>query len=241
MIQQGAAHPITRANQKPTMSEHQLIPFQEIQAMALVVAKAGSFGFKTPEQAAALMLVAQADGLHPAKAATHYHIIQGKPSLTADAMLARFQQAGGRVKWDAYGDEQVTGTFSHHAGGSVTITWTLERARKAGVGNLEKFPAAMLRARCISEGVRTVFPGVIVGMYTPEEVSTFPEHVTATIEGQPTAIELERTPEVPAVITTAKTLQELVEAFQYATRGWDPSTEYYQACKAAATERKASL
>ena len=223
------------------MSEHQLIPFGEIQAMALVVAKAGSFGFKSPEQAAALMLVAQADGLHPAKAATHYHIIQGKPTLTADAMLARFQAAGGRVKWETYGDDQVSGTFTHAAGGSVTITWTLERARKAGVGNLEKWPAAMFRARCISEGVRTVYPGVIVGMYTPEEVSTFPEHVTATIEGQPTTIELERTPEVPAVITNAKTLPELVEAFQYATRGWDPSTEYYQACKAAATERKASL
>jgi len=223
------------------MSDYQLIPFGEIQAMALVVAKAGSFGFKSPEQAAALMLVAQADGLHPAKAATHYHIIQGKPTLTADAMLARFQAAGGRVKWETYGDDQVSGTFTHAAGGSVTITWTLERARKAGVGNLEKFPAAMLRARCISEGVRTVYPGVIVGMYTPEEVSTFPEHVTATIEGQPTTIELERTPEVPAVITNANSLQELVEAFQYATRGWDPSTEYYQACKAAATERKASL
>jgi hypothetical protein len=218
------------------MSDHQLIPFGELQAMATVIAKAGSFGFKTPEQAAALMLVAQADGLHPAKAATHYHIINGKPSLTADAMLARFQTAGGRVKWEAYGDGVVTGTFTHAAGGSVTITWTMERARKAGVGNLEKFPAAMLRARCISEGVRTVYPGVIVGMYTPEEVSTFhvetvPQQIAASTEPQ----------EVPATIAGAKNMQELVEAFQHATRGWDPSTDYYKACQAAATERKASL
>jgi hypothetical protein len=28
----------------------------------------------------------------------------------------------------------------------------------------------MLRSRCISEGIRTVFPGVLVGTYTPEEV-----------------------------------------------------------------------
>jgi hypothetical protein len=27
----------------------------------------------------------------------------------------------------------------------------------------------MLRARCVSEGIRTVFPGVVVGTYTPEE------------------------------------------------------------------------
>jgi hypothetical protein len=155
------------------MNDTQLIPIGDIQEMANAMSKSKFFGFKTPEEAAALMLVAQADGLHPAKAATHYHIIQGKPSLSADAMLARFQSAGGRVQWQTYGDDAVIGTFTHPAGGSVTIRWDIDRAKKAGVGNLQKFPAAMMRARCISEGVRTVFPGVIVGMYTPEEVSTF--------------------------------------------------------------------
>jgi hypothetical protein len=155
------------------MNDTQLVPIGDIQEMANAISKSNFFGLKTPEQAAALMLVAQADGLHPAKAATHYHIIQGKPSLSADAMLARFQAAGGRVQWQAYGDDAVIGTFTHTAGGSVTIRWDLERAKKAGVGNLQKFPAAMMRARCISEGVRTVYPGVIVGMYTPEEVATF--------------------------------------------------------------------
>ena len=203
--------------------------------MATVLTKAGSFGFKSMEQAAALMLVAQADGLHPAKAATHYHIINGKPSLTADAMLARFQTAGGRVNWDEYGDSRVTGTFSHPAGGSVSITWTYERAKKAGVGNLEKFPAAMLRARCISEGVRTVYPGVIVGLYTPDEVSTF---TTLEVQAPIAVTEIEA---VPSAIANAKSMQELVDAFQHATRGWDPSTDYYKACQAAATERKAAL
>jgi len=155
------------------MNELALVPMRDIAEMANAISKSNFFGLKTPEQAAALMLVAQADGLHPAKAATHYHIIQGKPSLSADAMLARFQAAGGRVKWEVYGDDAVIGTFTHAAGGSVTIRWDLERAKKAGVQNLQKFPAAMMRARCISEGVRTVYPGVIVGMYTPEEVSTF--------------------------------------------------------------------
>jgi hypothetical protein len=155
------------------MNELALVPMRDITEMANAISKSNFFGLKTPEQAAALMLVAQADGLHPAKAATHYHIIQGKPSLSADAMLARFQAAGGRVKWETYGDDAVIGTFTHAAGGSVTIRWDIDRAKKAGVQNLQKFPAAMMRARCISEGVRTVYPGVIVGMYTPEEVSTF--------------------------------------------------------------------
>jgi hypothetical protein len=84
---------------------------------------------------------------------------------------------------------------------------------------------------------------VIVGMYTPDEISTF--HVEAQqpiqIQASPQTIDVEPVPEVPSVIASAKNMQELVEAFQYATRGWDPSTEYYKACQAAATERKASL
>lgn len=209
--------------------------------MATVVAKAGCFGFKTMEQAAALMLVAQADGLHPAKAATHYHIINGKPSLTADAMLARFQGAGGRVNWDAYSDEGVTGTFSHPQGGSVAITWTIARAKKAGVGNLDKFPAAMLRARCISEGVRTVYPGVIVGMYTPEEASTF-EQPTCTFEQPIRPLEIETVQETaPDSITLAPTMESLVLAFQDAVRGHAPTSAFYQLCKTAATTRKGAL
>jgi hypothetical protein len=31
----------------------------------------------------------------------------------------------------------------------------------------------MLRARCISEGIRTVYPSSVVGTYTPEEVQDF--------------------------------------------------------------------
>ena len=203
--------------------------------MAHNISKSGFFGLKTPEQAAALMLVAQADGLHPAKAATHYHIIQGRPALSADAMLARFQSAGGRVNWDVYGDAEVTGTFTHPQGGSVKISWTLARAKKAGVGNLEKFPAAMLRARCISEGVRTVFPGVIVGMYTPEEISTFAAPV----------IETQALPE-PQVdwllkIEQTSTLKELTDVFFKAVKSLDKNSPEYAAIQEAAATQKSIL
>lgn len=207
----------------------ELIPISDIQTMALNISKSGFFGLKTPEQAAALMLVAQADGLHPAKAATHYHIIQGKPLLSADAMLARFQSAGGKVQWDVYTDAEVTGTFTHAQGGSVKISWTIARAKKAGIGNLEKFPAAMLRARCISEGIRTVYPGVIVGMYTPEEVQTYAPAVTEALPA-PTdwLLKIEQT----------TTLKELTGVFFKAVKSLDKdSPEYASLQEAAATQK----
>lgn len=90
-------------------------------------------------------------------------------------MLARFLRAGGRVEWHVFSSEAVEATFSHPRGGSVRVRWTLEDARRAGLlgrkdSAWERFPRAMLRARVISEGIRTVYPGVIVGLYTPEEV-----------------------------------------------------------------------
>lgn len=153
-----------------------LIPYNDIEKMATAVAKSGLFGVKNPEQAMALMLIAQAEGMHPAIAARDYHVIQGRPALKADAMMARFQASGGKVEWKVYTDKEVTGVFSHPSGGSVTITWTFDMATKIGLtgkDNWRNYARAMLRARCISEGIRTVYPGCVVGTYTPEEVQDF--------------------------------------------------------------------
>ena len=156
-----------------------------IEKMGTYIAQSGLFGVKTPAQAIALMLIAQAEGRHPASAAMDYHIIQNRPALKADTMLARFQAAGGVVKWLEYTDSKVAATFGHPQGGTVTIDWDMERAKRAGLGlkdNWKTYPRAMLRARVISEGVRTVYPAVLGGMYTPEEVMDFP--VEAVVEPQ---------------------------------------------------------
>ena len=154
----------------------ELVPIDQIERMASAVAKSGLFGVKNPEQAIALMLIAQAEGMHPAIAARDYHVVQGRPALKADAMLARFQQAGGKVTWNIYTDKEVSATFSHPSGGSVSVGWTIEQAKTAGLTNKDvwrQYPRAMLRARVVSEGIRTVYPGVAVGVYTPEEVEQF--------------------------------------------------------------------
>jgi len=153
-----------------------LVPINEIREMAEVAAKSKMFGFKSTEEAMAIMLLCQAENLHPAIAMRDFNVILGRPALKSDAMLARFQQAGGSVKWEEYTDERVSGTFSHPNGGSVTVTWTLDMAKKIGLAskdNWKNYARAMLRARCVSEGVRTVYPGCVVGVYTPEEVETF--------------------------------------------------------------------
>ena len=153
-----------------------IVPLADIQQMAEVASKSRMFGFKNPEEAMAIMLLCQAENLHPAIAMRDFHIIQGRPALKADAMLARFQQAGGSVQWKDYTDEKVTGIFSHPSGGSLEVSWSLAQAKSIGIANKDNwknYPRAMLRARCVSEGIRSVFPGCVVGIYTPEEVQDF--------------------------------------------------------------------
>lgn len=154
-----------------------IISFNEMDQMAGAIAASGLFGMKDKNSVLALMAVAQAEGLHPATAARDFHIIQGRPALKADAMLARFQNAGGKVEWEVYSDEKVTGLFSHPNGGSLAVTWTIEQATRIGLvkpgSGWQKFPRAMLRSRCISEGIRSVFPGSVTGFYSPEEVADF--------------------------------------------------------------------
>lgn len=162
-----------------------IIPYTDIERMGSAVAKSGLFGIKTPEQAIALMLIAQAEGLHPAIAARDYHVIQGRPALKADAMLARFLQGGGKVQWHDLTDEKVSATFTHPSGGSATITWTLTEAKRIGLAtkdNWKNYPRAMLRSRVVSEGIRTVFPIAVVGVYTPEEVQDFEQPAAPVIE-----------------------------------------------------------
>ena len=170
-----------------------IVPLGDIERMAFAVSKSNLFGVKTPEQALALMLVAQAEGMHPAIAATHYHVINGRPTLKADAMLSRFQAAGGTVNWKVYTDSEVTGTFSHPQGGRVDITWTVAQAQTAGLTKnptWRQYPRQMLRSRCISEGIRTVYPGVTVGVYTPEEVQDFAPSPRTVVDVEPQMIEL---------------------------------------------------
>jgi hypothetical protein len=168
-----------------------LVPFQDQQRMAQAIAKSGFFGLKDEIQVLALMAVAQAEGRHPASVAKDYHIIQGRPALKSDAMLARFQSAGGFVRWVKYTDEIVTGIFSHPQGGELELSWTLAQAKAIGLAtkdNWKLYPRAMLRARVISEGIRAVFPAVLVGEYTPEEVGDF--------DAKPSLIQIKEIPQI---------------------------------------------
>lgn len=149
-----------------------IIPFGEMESMASYIVKSRLFGAKDEAQAMSLMLLAQAEGMHPMAAIQDFDIVQGRPARKTHSILARFQAAGGSVAWEEISGARACGSFSHKQGGSLRVEWTIEQAKRVGLtgkDNWKNYPQAMLRARCIAEGVRAVYPGAIGGMLSVEE------------------------------------------------------------------------
>jgi hypothetical protein len=148
----------------------------DLMSFAEPVAKSNMLGTKSVDDVMAIMMLAQAENRHPGSVMQEYHIINGKPALKADAIVARFQRAGGTVRWTKYTEKVCEGVFSHPQGGGITLSWTIEQAKEAGLtknSTWTKYPRAMLRSRVASEAIRTIFPSVLGGTYSIEETESF--------------------------------------------------------------------
>jgi len=209
----------------------------EIEKIGMILAQSKLFGVKTPEEAIALCLIADAEGQHPAMAALDYDIIKGKPALRAKALLARFLASNGKVEWHERTDESVSATFSHPNGGTITVDWNIERAKQAQLldkDNWQKYPRAMLTARVISEGVGVIGPGS-AKMYVPEEVMDFdtPKDVTDKVEVLPPE---EKTTPAAATAATATPPKDTTTAKEKVTKATAESKK--RTAKATATKAK---
>ena len=228
-----------------------IVPFQEMESMSSYIVRSKLFGAKDESQAMSLMLLAQAEGLHPMTAIQDFDIVQGRPARKTHSILARFQAAGGSVAWEEITPSRACGVFSHKQGGSLKVEWTFEDAKKAGLtgkDNWKNYPKAMLRARCIAEGVRAVFPGAIGGMLTVEEAQDMPtpekdmgaaEVVQRSVHDLPECtpeLFADKSPEWRKIVTSnRKTAEELItflstravftEEQKQSIRSWAPQPE----------------
>jgi hypothetical protein len=167
------------------MNTQEIISNEQVSSLeriAAIIAKSGMGGFKTPEQATVAMLLALAEGIPLGRVIHEYHVINGRLSLRSECMLARFQKAGGTIQYIDRGPACVTVCASHPKGGSLTVSWTMTRAREAGLTanpTWQKHPTAMLSARATAEAVRAVYPACLSGIITEEEaveITTPPAH-----------------------------------------------------------------
>jgi hypothetical protein len=113
-------------------------------------------------------------GLGPMVSLAKIRVIDGTPTLYAEAQRALVLAAGHEL-WP----EEKTATRVTYAGrrrGSdqiARVTWTLDDARRAGLAGREawrKYPRQMLTARASAELCRDLFADVIGGLAAVEEI-----------------------------------------------------------------------
>ena len=137
-------------------------------------------GVETPQQAFMLMMICQSEGLHPMEAVKRYHFIEGHASMRADAMQAEFQARGGVVKILRNDWEEARAHLSHPTlqPNGFEFSYTYEQAVKAGLNvgkngekvNWKVSRPDMLWSRMITKGIRKIYPGIVAGIYSDDEV-----------------------------------------------------------------------
>ncbi|MEO9246430.1 hypothetical protein ABDK96_01900 [Citricoccus nitrophenolicus] len=136
------------------------------------------------------MELGDALGIPPIQAINDVHVIEGKPSASANLIGAMVRKAGHKLRVsgdDSYATAQIIRADDPDF--TFEVTWTLDRAKTAGLlpgkptSNWAKYPAAMLKARAITECARAATPDALYGViYTPEELGS-----TVTEDGVPVA------------------------------------------------------
>lgn len=150
-------------------------PLAFIESMGKTFGFTGVCGCKNENEGRLVALACLSERVNPFELGKRYHLIDGKLSMRSDNMLAEFRARGGKHKWVEDGSDGQRATLQLiYDGQDVTVSFTMKEAKDSGLirsgSAWVKDPAAMLRARCISRGIRMVAPEVVVGLYTPEEI-----------------------------------------------------------------------
>jgi len=151
-------------------------------------------------------------GMSPAQALANMHVIEGKPTLSADAMRGICLAAKDVCEYFRCIETTAKiATFETKRAGDppMPLSYTIEQAADAGLAgraNWKKYPDAMLRARAGSALARLVYPDLLAGVYDPDELrrdepprprgTVTVEQVATAPRGGPTEQEQEATAEM---------------------------------------------
>lgn len=122
------------------------------------------------------IMAGQELGLYSMASLRSFNIISGKPVMTADAMVAVVLGSGKaeyfrRVEAT---DERVTYATKRRGEPEQRCTWTMQMVKDAALhqkDNWRLYKRQMLASRAKSELARDVYPDVLAGCFTVDEVS----------------------------------------------------------------------
>ena len=129
---------------------------------------------KTPEQALAIILQGRELGIPTMAALGTINVIQGKPTVSPQLMLALINRSGQLENIEITGDDNGINCTMKRKGRSPHSEFFGAKEAAAmnlsGKDNYKKQAATMYRWRAVAACARTVFPDVILGLYLPDEM-----------------------------------------------------------------------
>jgi 5'-3' exonuclease len=150
--------------------------------------------YGTPQAVLSTVMVGRELGLPAMASLRGVHVIEGKHALSASLMVALVLKSGMAEYFEPVSFDDKQATFATHRRGArnpVQLTHTMEMARQAwpkGKTDWEKafiasgwgrVPTDMLVARATSRLARMVYPDLLAGLYTPEELAEIREQAAA--------------------------------------------------------------
>jgi hypothetical protein len=131
--------------------------------------------YKQPANLLWAISYGQTLGVDPMTAVQSIHVISGKPTASADLIAGLVRRAGHKLRISG-DDHKAVAQIIRADDPEFTFeaVWTIERAQAAkltGKDTWKQFPAAMLKARAITEVARAACSEILQGtIYTPEEM-----------------------------------------------------------------------
>ena len=178
------------------------------------------------EEAAVILMTGRELGLQPMQSLRGIYVVDGKPTLSADMMVAVIRGSGLCESWCVVESTAERCTITTRRRGEqhdASRTWTRADADRAGVTGKDtwrKYPAAMLRHRCASDLARQEYPDVLLGLYDPEELgadaAAVQQHAPYLAPGTPPAAALPPPPTWADDLAACTTLRDVRALYQTA-------------------------
>lgn len=165
------------------------------QAEALVASGFLPQAINTAQKAVAIMLLGRELGVGPWAALTSINVIQGKPTISPQLMLALINRSG-QLEDMTIEDDGSACTVSLARKGRTPHRYSFSMADAQSMGlvnkdNWKKQPLIMRQWRAVAGCARVVFADVILGLYTPEEMGAV---VIADDQGNMTIVDEQSAP-----------------------------------------------
>ncbi len=150
--------------------------WQTLKEQADMLVKSGFLpvSVNTPEKAIAIALTAKELGIGWMEGLRSINVIQGKPTISPQLMLAMANRTGQLedIKIDATNERCIV-TVVRKGRQPHTVEFGAKEATDLGLinrDNYRKQPATMFQWRALAGNLRVSFPDVMLGFYTPEEM-----------------------------------------------------------------------